>query len=205
VAELAVALAPFAPKRTRALVERIVRVIQAAGMSASAIALPPSSDVSRPPPEMQTLAALGRTTIGGTRGKQLAIVVGAALGMAVLGGVIALAFIAKRPPPPVNATVSNNAAAAVTAAATEPPPAPPPVAALPPPAPPPASAPAPAASAAPAARAPAARPAGGKAPAPAPVPVKKDTAAKTAGKKPNCDPNFYLDAQGEKHFKPECF
>jgi len=21
----------------------------------------------------------------------------------------------------------------------------------------------------------------------------------------NCDPNFYLDAQGEKHFKPECF
>ncbi|HTB58467.1 MAG TPA: serine/threonine-protein kinase [Polyangia bacterium] len=23
--------------------------------------------------------------------------------------------------------------------------------------------------------------------------------------KPVCDPNFYLDAQGEKHFKPECF
>jgi len=23
--------------------------------------------------------------------------------------------------------------------------------------------------------------------------------------KSNCDPNFYLDAQGEKHFKPECF
>jgi eukaryotic-like serine/threonine-protein kinase len=23
--------------------------------------------------------------------------------------------------------------------------------------------------------------------------------------KPLCDPNFYLDAQGEKHFKPECF
>jgi hypothetical protein len=23
--------------------------------------------------------------------------------------------------------------------------------------------------------------------------------------KPGCDPNFYFDAQGEKHFKPECF
>ena len=23
--------------------------------------------------------------------------------------------------------------------------------------------------------------------------------------KPGCEPNFYLDAQGEKHFKPECF
>jgi len=21
----------------------------------------------------------------------------------------------------------------------------------------------------------------------------------------NCEPNFYFDAQGEKHFKPECF
>jgi eukaryotic-like serine/threonine-protein kinase len=30
-------------------------------------------------------------------------------------------------------------------------------------------------------------------PAPAPRP------------KPNCNPNFYFDAQGEKHFKPECF
>jgi hypothetical protein len=23
--------------------------------------------------------------------------------------------------------------------------------------------------------------------------------------KANCDPNFYLDADGNKHFKPECF
>jgi hypothetical protein len=30
--------------------------------------------------------------------------------------------------------------------------------------------------------------------------------ARTAPKpKANCDPNFYLDGQGEKHFKPECF
>jgi serine/threonine-protein kinase len=201
VAELAVALAPFGPKRCRGLVERIVRVIQGAGMSASAIALPPSSDVSSQPTDARTLAALGRTTVGGRGGKQVAIVVAAALGMAVLGGAIALAFIAKRSPPPVDATVTNNAAAAVTAAVTEPPPAPPPPAVSAPVA----SAPAPVASAPPAVRAPAAHAAGGKAAAPAPAPAKKDTGAKTAGKKPNCDPNFYLDAAGEKHFKPECF
>jgi eukaryotic-like serine/threonine-protein kinase len=44
VAELAVALAPFAPKRARVSVERISGIIQAAGLSASALALPPSSD-----------------------------------------------------------------------------------------------------------------------------------------------------------------
>ena len=36
--------------------------------------------------------------------------------------------------------------------------------------------------------------------APPPVPAPKPAAAK-----PNCNPNFTLDAQGEKHFKPECF
>ena len=30
-------------------------------------------------------------------------------------------------------------------------------------------------------------------------------AAPPRPKKPSCDPNFFLDAQGEKHFKPECF
>jgi eukaryotic-like serine/threonine-protein kinase len=29
--------------------------------------------------------------------------------------------------------------------------------------------------------------------------------APTIAPKPNCNPNFTLDAQGEKHFKPECF
>ena len=46
VAELAVALAPFAPKRARASVGRISRVIQGAGLSDSPMALPPSSDPS---------------------------------------------------------------------------------------------------------------------------------------------------------------
>jgi tRNA A-37 threonylcarbamoyl transferase component Bud32 len=38
------------------------------------------------------------------------------------------------------------------------------------------------------------------APAAVPVPVKPPATAK-----PNCDQKFYLDAQGDKHFKPECF
>jgi eukaryotic-like serine/threonine-protein kinase len=196
VAELAVALAPFAPKRSRALVERITRVIQAAGMSASAIALPPSSDGSAQASENQTLAALGRTTVG-TSGKKRALVgIAAAIGMMVLGGAIAVAVVSRRASRAVDATLSQNAAPPVTAAA-------PATAAVtvPPPAPPPSEASAP--SVAPSAQAPplAGRPAGGR----GPLPAKKDATTKTSTKKPNCDPNFYLDGSGEKHFKPECF
>ena len=43
VAELALALLPFAPKRAKASVERISGIIQAAGLSASALAVPPPS------------------------------------------------------------------------------------------------------------------------------------------------------------------
>jgi serine/threonine protein kinase len=33
----------------------------------------------------------------------------------------------------------------------------------------------------------------------------KPSSASADARKPDCNPNFYLDAQGEKHFKPECF
>jgi hypothetical protein len=33
----------------------------------------------------------------------------------------------------------------------------------------------------------------------------KPVAPRPAVTKPDCTPNFYLDAQGEKHFKRECF
>jgi serine/threonine-protein kinase len=48
VGELAVALVPFGPKRSKLSVERISGVMQLAGMSASALALPPSSDAEAP-------------------------------------------------------------------------------------------------------------------------------------------------------------
>ena len=43
-------------------------------------------------------------------------------------------------------------------------------------------------------------------PPPAPPPAPKPAAVpKPAPAKPSCNPNFYFDAQGDKHFKPECF
>jgi serine/threonine-protein kinase len=65
IGELAVALLPFAPKRARASVERISGVMQAAGLSASALALPPSSDERVASAPAQTGAAWGRTSVGG--------------------------------------------------------------------------------------------------------------------------------------------
>ena len=44
VAELAAALLEFGPKRSRRSVERVSRVLQAAGLSTSSVALPPSSE-----------------------------------------------------------------------------------------------------------------------------------------------------------------
>jgi eukaryotic-like serine/threonine-protein kinase len=42
-------------------------------------------------------------------------------------------------------------------------------------------------------------------PAPAAAAPPPPPAPKPAAARPNCNPNFTLDAQGEKHFKPECF
>ncbi len=86
VAELAVALAPFAPKRARASVERITRVIQVAGLSASALALPPSSQTSRTP--WHTQAAWGQTkspTLWKRAGTPAGVVIAVAAVCAVAG------------------------------------------------------------------------------------------------------------------------
>jgi hypothetical protein len=40
---------------------------------------------------------------------------------------------------------------------------------------------------------------------PSPQPAPKPAPPPVAAPKNSCDPNFALDAQGEKHFKPECF
>ncbi len=61
VAELAHALVEFGPKRARASVERISGVLQAAGLSANALALPTSADATLDLGEGGTLASWGRT------------------------------------------------------------------------------------------------------------------------------------------------
>lgn len=84
VAELAQALLPFAPKSSRISVERITRVIQGAGMSTSALALPPSS-VSPPALAAGTVGGWGATGRIGKPAKTIAAV-GAVVGLLTIAG-----------------------------------------------------------------------------------------------------------------------
>jgi len=90
VAQLAVALAPFGPKRARVSVERVKGIIQSAGLSVSAMELPPSSDDNNPQVSpVPTEVAWGHTAPPSAgRKKWLAVggfAVVAALGFAVSG------------------------------------------------------------------------------------------------------------------------
>ncbi len=90
VAELAYALLPFAPKRAKASVDRISGIIQAAGLSTSALAVPasPPADSTQLAPGQAsagTLPPVGRTTMGGSKGKT------AAVGATIVGGVVVVA------------------------------------------------------------------------------------------------------------------
>ncbi len=89
VAELALGLAPFGPKRSRASVERISGIIQAAGLSMSALALPPSSRAEPDSgPQDGTQAAWGQTKSGNKWGRSGATVVVALFAVAVVGALI---------------------------------------------------------------------------------------------------------------------
>ncbi len=235
VAELAIALAPFAPKRARASVERVSRVIQNAGLSASVLVLPPSSDANSQPQSIQTEVSWGQTAPPAS-GKKWMIV--AALGVMTALGLVAALFVRSKP-----ASHNENAAAIVnrvdptnqpsavaaashaaqspatnqasaTAAALPQPVAPTvaPIALTPE-----ADAGSPVALSGISARPSAAKNkpansskavAGGAAAAAAAAAVKSDApAAKDvpAAPKANCDPPYFLDAQGREQFKPECF
>jgi len=92
VGELAVALLPFGPKRSKVSVERISGVMRAAGLGGTGLALPPSSDATAPPPRgAGTAASWGRTAPGGERRTAPVVIaaVVAALGIG-LGGAYAL-------------------------------------------------------------------------------------------------------------------
>jgi len=88
VAELALALAPYAPKRARSSVERITRVIQASGLSATALALPPSSQAVPESAPQGTQGAWGQTKSGRKWGTAGAAVAVALFGAGVLGAVM---------------------------------------------------------------------------------------------------------------------
>jgi serine/threonine protein kinase len=202
VGELALALAAFAPKRSRPTIERITRVIQAAGMSASALALPPSSDVAQPA-TAATAASWGQTKPEPGSKRRAMLLVAAAASVAAIAAIVVTVFALRRPVTPEHVatavTASPPAAMAVAAAAPRP------VATSEVTTPPPS----PAATAAPSASAPPIEPAktGGKPPVRAEAAAARAAAAPaklTAASKVSCDPPYTIDGAGHRQYKPEC-
>jgi serine/threonine-protein kinase len=202
VAELAEALAPLAPKRALASVEKISRIIQNAGL-ASSVARPVARSIgdNPPPPGAGTVAAWGQTAPG-ARKKTTTLVVGV-LGTVTLAAVVAAVGVATRGfglrrspsspaaaaspaapslPSPPSATQTPPAETLVDLGTPTPPasvapsasPVPPPATRRPPVAPPPAVRP----------------PGGGGSKAPPAAPV--------------CSAVPYLDSDGNTHFKQVC-
>jgi hypothetical protein len=126
VAELAVALLVFGPKRARVSVERISGILQAAGLSASALALPPSPQLQAGTllaPE--TVAPVGRTATGPRARTTWVVGAGLVGGVALVALVGAVSWLKRenvpREDPPAHAEQSATPATSlVLAAATSP-------------------------------------------------------------------------------------
>ncbi len=211
VGELAVALLPFAPKRANVSVERISGILHAAGLSESAFVLPtisPREVVATGGGSTGTLPPVGRTTIGATRSKSLAIAVGAFASVVVAGAGSVLVLSRKQdariseppaaPSAPAAAQASSTPEAASSPTGT--------VAAQP--------------SASPRDASASASVSASAVVTTAPTPPVRPTATGVAIKgahavaspphapanaKPNCDPPYTLDGQGRKNWKTECF
>jgi eukaryotic-like serine/threonine-protein kinase len=199
IAELAVALAPFGPKRSRATVERISRVIQAAGMSASALALPPSSDATQPATAATvatTAASWGQTKPEPARKRATIVLVVASASLAAVAAVVVTVFALRRP------AMSEHAATVVTANPSAMPVV---VAAAPTPVAEPFAAAATSAVAPSASAAPAAPPKPAAAPAvPAAAAAKHPAATPPKPARVSCDPPYTIDGSGHRQYKPEC-
>jgi serine/threonine-protein kinase len=216
VGELAVALEAFAPKRSKASIERVLGTMEAAGLSLA----PPKFEQATAPAVSEVREGAGTVGAWGTptggvspkakKGAIAAIGAGAAL-LLVLGGFV---LLRKSPPPappaesaqassapvappatPPVAPSATQAPAAATAAAPEAPPAAS-VAASPAPVPSPAAGPSPRHAAG-------AHPAAGAAAAPAHTAAAAAPAPSTAAKV-SCTPPYYYDANGTRIFKKEC-
>lgn len=76
VAELGLALLPFAPRSSKAAVEKIAGIVQSSGLSATALSVPPSPGAAESQAATQAgLGSTARPTVGG-RGPTLAALVG---------------------------------------------------------------------------------------------------------------------------------
>jgi serine/threonine-protein kinase len=218
IARLAVALRDFASSRGRQSVDAITRSLEASGQPVMSGAPGAGPTEPAPPPGeggrtataviANAVEPLGNPQIPMQGGKGKTLAIAGAVCALVMIGVVALRMAPSQSASPSASTLvqSSPAAAPVAAAAA-------PVATATATAEPAASAKPPAATAAPTASASSATaPAApiGANPGNGPSTAKKappapPKAPATAKPKANCDPNYYLDAQGEKHFKPECF
>ena len=209
VAELAVALSPFAPG-VDATVQRISGILDVAGLSTTAMAAPAARAVEGARSSGGALPALGRTTTGGGAGKRAGIV--GAIGLLALGGIL-IGFQLRSAPRDVapNAAVEPPHIAVSAAKASTLTPivsTPPDDAAAPASAGPPvkstseASA---ASSLSPAAAPTKALPLGRPAPAASlAVPTPAPPQQAPARSQPNCTPPYSLDARGYRMYKVEC-
>jgi hypothetical protein len=210
VAELALALLPFAPKRAKAAVERISGIIHAAGLSASALAVPPSPQTAGTRVSEGTLPPFGRTTVGSTGRKTAIVGAGIAGAILLVVAVVAGSAVFLRRAKAHGDEPQAVAAPPVSPAASLAPPVNPPQAMDPKPV---DTVPAdavqattqPAPSALPEAAISATTPPrarmGGPAPAAAPAALTPVPAKPPAAK---CDPPYYFDAHGNRLFKKEC-
>ncbi|MEI9952432.1 MAG: protein kinase [Pseudomonadota bacterium] len=88
VAEFAAALLEFAPRRSKASVERIARVMQRAGFPASLTQLPPSSepvDAHSVVPAPQTMASWGQTKPSANHRRRTVLIAAALLAVPIFG------------------------------------------------------------------------------------------------------------------------
>jgi serine/threonine-protein kinase len=129
VGGLSLALLPFAPKRAKASVERISGIIQAAGLSESALAVPVSPQAGTTQVSAGTLPGVGRTTGVATQRSSAWMGAGLLLGVLVIGATVTIVFLHRRAPPPPEdphaAMQSGPAAAPASPFPTMPSPSPP--------------------------------------------------------------------------------
>ena len=114
VAELAVALQPFAPRRARVSVDRIARVIEGGGRADSPRAMPPSSNpgaASGP----ATMASWGQPNAKDRRHRVGVVGVAAALGL-IVGAIVATWALQKSVPETAKAALDVNPAPATPVA-----------------------------------------------------------------------------------------
>jgi serine/threonine-protein kinase len=93
IAEMAVALLPFGPRQAKATVEKVIGIIQAAGLSATAVSVPPTPNAPRSQPSSHTIAPVGNTVFRSARGK---VAVLSILGVLGAGAVSVAAVIGLR-------------------------------------------------------------------------------------------------------------